>query len=221
MILSEKTLAILKNFASINQSILVRSGNTLKTISPEKNILAKVSVTESFANDFAIYDLGSFLGVISLFKNPEMIFEDDHMKITDGKNSVRYVYADPSIIVSAPDKDIKLPSTDVSFVVTEEQMASVLKAGNVIGVPDITFKGDGKVITMIAHDKKNPKSNEYVIEIGTTEDTFSVDYRSANFKFIQDEYTVSISQKMISSFEGKNGGVTYFVACETTSKFGA
>ena len=61
MKLSDKTLALLKNFAGINQSILVKQGSKLRTISIAKNILAEVEITEEFPRDFAIYDLNQFL----------------------------------------------------------------------------------------------------------------------------------------------------------------
>jgi hypothetical protein len=216
MQLSEDTIAILKNFASINQGILLREGNVLKTISPQKNIMAKAVVSENFPKEVAIYDLNRLLGVVSLFKSHDLDFTEHHIAIADGKNSVKYVYADPTVIVAAPAKEINLPSEEVSFTVTEEQMQAVLKAASVIGVPDVSFVGDGSTVVMKAHDKKNSSSNEYAIEIGDTDLVFSVDYKVENFKMISGDYEVSISKKLISKFKG---AVEYFVACESTSTF--
>lgn len=216
MQLSPETVAILKNFASINQSILLREGNVLKTISPQKNIMAKAVVSENFPKEVAIYDLNRLLGVVSLFKSHDLDFTENHIAIADGKNSVKYVYADPSIIVSAPAKEINLPSQDVSFTLTDDQMQQVLKAASVVGVPDISFVGDGSTLVMKAHDKKNSTSNEYAIEIGATDQTFAVDYKVENFKMVSGDYEVTISKKLISKFKGN---VEYFVACESTSTF--
>ena len=217
MQLSEETVAILKNFASINQSILLREGNVLKTIAPQKNIMAKAVVSETFPKEVAIYDLNRLLGVVSLFKSHDLDFTDNHIAIADGKNSVKYVYADPSIIVAAPAKEINLPSSDVTFTLTDANMQSVLKAASVVGVPDISFVGDGSKLVMKAHDKKNSTSNEYAIEIGDTDQTFAVDYKVENFKMVPSDYEVTISKKLISQFKGSV--VEYFVACESTSTF--
>ena len=48
MKLSDNALAILKNFAGINNSILVKEGNKLRTISVAKNILAEAEIKEEF-----------------------------------------------------------------------------------------------------------------------------------------------------------------------------
>lgn len=216
MQLSEATIAILKNFASINQSILFREGNVLKTISPQKNIIGKATVEETFPKEVAIYDLNRLLGVVSLFKNPNIEFMDNHISICDGKNSVRYVYADQSIIVFPPAKDVKFPSTDAEFAITEEQMSQVMKAAGVINLADISFVGDGKVLRMKAHDKKNPSSNEYSIELCETNQKFSVDFKVENFKMVTGNYNVRISRQLLSHF---SGAIEYYIACESTSKF--
>jgi len=41
MKISKRTLGILKNFATINQSIVISEGNTIETISNVKDIIAK------------------------------------------------------------------------------------------------------------------------------------------------------------------------------------
>ena len=66
MQLSKETLNLIKNFASINGSLMLKSGNKLATISEGKNVMAEVTITETFPSDFGIYDLHEFLGVTSL-----------------------------------------------------------------------------------------------------------------------------------------------------------
>lgn len=217
MKLSDETLAVLKNFSSINQSILIRSGNVLRTVSPQKTMMARVDVNESFPQEFAIFDLPKFLGVLSLFKEPEITFDTDFLTVGDGKNSVKYVFADPSIIVAAKDQEISLPSVDVTFKVTADQLQNVLKAAGVIGVDDVTFEGDGKVLKMVAHEKKNKSSNKYVLDLAETDLVFNVDFKVSNFKMLMGDYTVEISKKLISSFKSEKA--TYWVACESTSNF--
>lgn len=220
MKLSDTTLAILKSYQSINQSILIRPGNTLRSISPTKTLMAKIDVAENFDREFAIYDLGKLLGIISMFDDPDLIFEDKYITIKDGSNSVRYVYAAPETIVAAPDKEVKLPSVDAAFTLTAENISVALKAVGVLGVQDISIRGDGSTVSIVVHDKKNDSSNQYALEIGQTDSIFNADFKSDNFKMVSDDYEVSISSKMISQFEGKNTGANYWLACESTSSFG-
>lgn len=219
MILSEKTVAVLKNFAGINQSILIRKGNTIRSMAAQKTVMAKAEVTESFDRDFGIYDLNRFLGVLSMFKTPELVFEDSNILIRDGKNSLRYVYADASVITAAPDKDVKLPSVDVQFKLDANSFSSVLKAANVIGLPDITIRGaDGKLL-IVAEDSKNPSTNQFTIELGETDSDFNIIYKAEVLaKLASDDYEVSISKKLISSFVGATGS-TYWLGADSASKF--
>lgn len=219
MILSEKTVAVLKNFAGINQSILIRKGNVIRSMAAQKTVMAKAEVTESFDRDFGIYDLNRFLGVLSMFKTPELVFEDSNILIRDGKNSLRYVYADATVITAAPDKDVKLPSVDVQFKLDANSFSSVLKAANVIGLPDITIRGvDGKLL-IVAEDSKNPSTNQFTIELGETDSDFNIIYKAEVLaKLASDDYEVSISKKLISSFVGAAGS-TYWMGADSTSKF--
>ena len=91
MKLSDQTLTVLKNFAGINNSILVKQGTQLRTISVAKNILAEAAIDEDFPRDFAIYDLNQFLNGLSLHQDPEMDFkEETYLTIREGKRRVKY-----------------------------------------------------------------------------------------------------------------------------------
>ena len=116
MNLCDNTLGILKNFAGINNSILVKQGNQLRTMSVAKNILAEAQIEEDFPREFAIYDLNQFLNGLSLHQDPELDFtENTYLNIREGKRRVKYFYADPNVIVSPPEKEITLPTEDVCF----------------------------------------------------------------------------------------------------------
>ncbi len=100
MKLSDQTLVLLKNFSSINQSILFKEGNKLRTISVMKNILAEATVEEDFPKDFGIYDLNQFLNGLSLHNNPDLDFSNDgYAVIREGKSRSKYFFADPTVIV--------------------------------------------------------------------------------------------------------------------------
>ena len=157
MNLSEKTFNLLKNFSSINQSILFKQGNTLRTMSVMKNILAEADIEEDIPQDFAIYDLVRFLNGISLFEEPELDFTNDsHLTIRDGKSKrTKYFFADPSVIVAPPDKTLTLPTEDVSFVLDTNNLTQLLKAAAIYQLPDFSVVGEAGAVKLVVRDKKN------------------------------------------------------------------
>jgi hypothetical protein len=221
MKLSENTLTILKNFSGINQSILVKQGNTLKTISIAKNILAEAQITEEFSRDFAIYDLNQFLNGLSLHQDPDLDFSDDsHITIREGKRRVKYFYADPNVIVSPPEKQIKLPSQDVCFQLETGATEKLVKAAAVYQLPDISAIGGDGVIRLVVRDKKNDTSNEYSIVVGETDREFTFNFKVENLsKIISGAYDVVLSEKLLSQFTNTKYNLSYWIAMEPDSTF--
>lgn len=217
MKIDTNTINVLKNFAKINPSIVVQEGNTLKTISPSKTIMAKANVTTDFDKRFAIYNLDRFISTLSLFNDPELDFNDKYVKIYDSNKSTHYTYADESTIIKTPEKEIKLPSIDVTFKLTNDNLKDVEKAAGVLGLPEIVVVGDGKLINLQAADSKNPSGDVYSIEIGTTNKTFRAIFKSENIKIIPGDYEVNICSKGISCFKGKEA--EYWIAVEQSSTF--
>ena len=220
MKLSDKTISLLKNFSSINQSILFKEGNKLRTISVMKNILAEATVSEEFAKDFGVYDLNQFLNGLSLHQSPELDFKNDgYVVIREGKMRSKYFFADPNVIVTPPEKDITLPSEDVCFEVSTEQLDKLLKAAAVYQLPDISAVGEGGVIKLVVRDKKNDTSNDFAIVVGETEEQFSFNFKVENIKVLPGTYEVVVSKKLLSRFESKNHDLTYYIALEPDSTF--
>ena len=220
MKLSDKTIALLKNFSSINQSILVKEGNKLRTISVMKNILAEATVTEEFSKDFGVYDLNQFLNGLSLHQSPELDFKNDgYVVIREGKMRSKYFFADPNVIVTPPEKDITLPSEDVCFEISTEQLDKLLKAAAVYQLPDISAVGEGGVIKLVVRDKKNDTSNDFAIVVGETTNEFSFNFKVENIKVLPGTYEVVVSKKLLSRFESKNHDLTYYIALEPDSTF--
>jgi len=222
MKLTEKTLNLLKNFASINQSILFKKGSTLRTMSVMKNILAEADISEEVPQDFAIYDLVQFLNGISLYGDPELDFQNEsYLTIRDGKNHrTKYFFADPSVVVSPPEKSITLPSSDVSFVLDTNNLTSLLKASAIYQLPDLSAVGENGVVKLVVRDKKNDTSNDFSIVVGETEETFSFNFKVENIKILPGTYNVNISQKLLSRFVNENYNLTYYIALEPDSTFG-
>src|SRR6056300_1083386 len=220
MKLSDKTLTLLKNFSSINQSILVKEGSKLRTISVMKNILAEAEVTEEFDRDFAIYDLGQFLNGLSLHQNPELDFQNDsYLVIREGTSRAKFAFADPSVIVAPPEKAITLPSQDVCFQLESVQLQKLLKASSVYQLPDLAAVGDGETITLMVRDKKNDNSNEFALTVGKTDKTFEFNFKIENIKLIPGSYDVVISKKLLSKFTNHSYNLDYYIALEPDSTY--
>lgn len=217
MKISSKTLSILKNFSSINPSIAVNPGSTLKTISRGKTVLARADVTEVFERPFAIYNLSQFIACLSMFSDPEIEFHDSHAVIGDGRNSFVYYYVDRSVILSPPDKDIQIPAIDAEFKLETSDLNNVLKAMSILELPEIAIVGDGNAVTLQAVDSRNDSSNAFKIEVGATDKTFRAIFKSDNLKMAPDNYEVVLSAKGISKFVGTEA--TYFITIETSSTF--
>ena len=164
MKLSEKTLSFLKNFSTINQSILFKQGSKLRTISVMKNILAEVTIDEEAPKDFGIYDLSQFLNGLSLHNDPELDFANDgHVVIKEGRMRSKYYFADPNVIITPPEKPITLPSEDVAFELSTEQLDKLLKAAAIYQLPDLAVVGGEGVVKVLVRDKKNDTSNLVLI----------------------------------------------------------
>jgi len=187
-----------------------------------KNILAEADISEEIPQDFAIYDLVQFLNGISLYGDPQLDFENEsHLTIRDGKNHrTKYFFADPSVIVTPPDKTLTLPTEDVCFTLDTNNLTSLLKAAAVYQLPDLSAVGEAGVVKLMVHDKKNDTSNEYSVIVGETEDDFSFNFKVENIKILPGSYEVVISQKLLSRFVNENYNLTYFIALEPDSTFG-
>jgi len=221
MKLSESTLSLLKNFSNINQSILFKQGSKLRTISVMKNILAEATVDEELPKDFGIYDLNQFLNGLGLHQSPELDFENDgHVVIREGKMRSKYFFADPQVIITPPDKEITLPTEDVSFELSTQQLDKLLKAAGIYQLPDLAVIGEAGVVKLIVRDKKNDTSNTFAVTVGETDKVFSFNFKIENIKILPGTYEVVVSQKLLSKFTNKDCDLRYYIALEPDSTFG-
>ena len=220
MKLSDSTISLLKNFSTINQSILFKQGTRLRTISVMKNILAEATIAEEFPKDFGIYDLNQYLNGLALHNNPELNFEDDnYVVIKEGRSRSKYFFADPSVIITPPEKSIELPSEDVTFDLSTDQLDKLLKAAAIYQLPDLAVVGGNGVVKVVVRDKKNDTSNDFAITVGETDATFSFNFKVENIKILPGTYSVVVSQKLLSRFTNKNQDLVYYIALEPDSTF--
>lgn len=215
MKISSDTLSVLKNFSAINQSVLLRPGNTIRTISPQKTIMAQAEVADNIDGSAAIYDLSRFLATINLMKDAEVEFGEDRFNIASGGKRVSYTYAAESMIVTPPDREIKIPDPDAVVSVTWEDIDSVIRAAGVLGLGEIGFSSDGKTVTMSAVSMKNKSSDRYDVVVSEVEtEPFSGMYiKTENLRLLPRDYTVSLSSKGMAHFKASD--VQYWVAIES------
>ena len=219
MNLSNDTKEVLKNFSSINQNLMVNSGNVIGTMSAMKNIVAKATIPDTFQNEFAIYDLNEFLSALSLFKKPSLNFSEKSVKLDEegGGSSLNYFFSDPSIVTS-PKTDITMPSVDVEFTFTQDTFNQIMKASAVLGTPDVEVKGTvGGDINLVVTDRKNDTSNDFSMKVGeNSSSTFSHFFKVENLKLLNGDYKVQVSNKGISHFKNASKDIEYFIALEAS-----
>ena len=226
MNLSNETVSVLKNFSTINQNLVIKGGNSISTISAQKNIIAKATVKETFPQDFAIYDLNEFLAALSLFEKPDLEFRDDFVVITENGVSSTYWYSDPSVVTTTT-KDITMPEPEVTFSLTNSLLSNVQKAAAVISVPDMVLEAMsvGKAVLKVT-DKKNSTANDYAVGIDVSnEDGKDLPYKFwfkvENLKLLSGTYNVAVSSKNISHFVNSSVDIHYWIALEPESKYDA
>ena len=223
MKLSDHTVDVLKNFATINQNLVIKQGSTLTTMSAMKNIVAKAEVEESFDKEVAIYDLNEFLASISLFTNPVLEFNEGFVTIKEEnnpKNSLKYFYSDPSVVTS-PNKTITMPSKEVSFKLNGENLNKLKRAAGVIQAPDLVLEKKNTDVFLTVKDKKNDTANTFSIDVDTVADgsDFKFFFKVENLKLMDGDYDVDISSKNISHLASSNKDVEYWVALEPESSY--
>ena len=218
MKLSEATTNVLKNFSDINQNILVKQGNKLNTMSTMKNIIGEAKIEESFEREFGIYDLNEFLGVMSLGKDPDLLFEDESfVKVKSGNSTTKYFFSDPSILVTTPES-FTPPETDCTFRISQEELIAVHKACAVLQLPDVVIRNDNGIAVIVATDLKNTTSHEHRIELNSIEFDAEFHFKIDNLKMISGGYDMSVaSDKNVSRWTHQTKQIEYWIALEATS----
>lgn len=223
MKLSNETLNVLKNFAGINSGLEFKSGNKLTTISSTKTVLAKATLKDDFPQDFCIYDLNQFLSVHSLGKDTELDFDTNNVIFKSGRSKTKYRMTAKNMIVSPPDKELKLPSIDGSFTLKEEDLVQALKNAAVLQSPNLAFESNGTKVSVTVFNAKDDSAHTNTIEIGdaTNDKVFKAVFLAENFKMIHSTYNVDISKAGLAHFKNETGDLEYYIAIEAKdSKFG-
>ena len=221
-VLSDDTINVLKNFATINPNLVFTPGQKVKTISESKTILAQADITEDMPKEFGIYDLNEFLSVYNLVEQPTLTFEDKSVLINGANNQVvRYFFSETEILTT-PQKDIQMPDAELGFTLTDDILNQIRKAAAVLGHTELSLKGDNGVITASVVDTKDTTSNSFSYELdrdNACKNDFNFIVSIPNLKLLPGDYFVSISSKLISNWTNNNYPIEYFIALEKNSSF--
>ena len=224
MELSDRTLNVLKNFSGINQNLIIRSGNTIRTISEARNVLGTVIVDEQFPQDFGIYDLNEFIGVLGLVDTPRLKFRDEYVTVGDsvGRSKVKYFFSAEDTLTTSQ-KDITMPDPDVSFVLTNDTLNKLKRAASTLGHNEVSITGKDGVLSLSVVDSQNSTSNTFSIDVDgefKPDVNFNFIINIGNLKILPGDYEVQISSKLITQFKNREVNVTYWIALEKSSTFG-
>jgi len=223
MKLSTETISLLKNFASINQGIYFRKGNTIKTVSDHKNILAEAKVSENFEVDFGVYDLNNFLSVITLHKDePEFTFDEKQAVISgnNGRSKINYRFCEPSMLVLPPDKELIMPEPEISFTLSQEDLEWIIRAAGVLSSPNIAVQSNGSKISIVTFDSSNDAAHTDALEVSDGNgDSFKMVFKTENLRMVPGSYHVTISSEGVSNFKNVNKELQYWITTESGSTF--
>lgn len=223
MKLSNDTLTVLKNFASINKNIMLKKGKTLKTISGGKNVIAEAIISEEIPTDFGVYDLNEFLSILSLHKDDAVLnFDSENILISGqkGRSKTKYRFCPANLIVAAPEKAVAMPDPEISFELTADDFDWVMRAANVLSSPNIIIESDGSTVYVTTTDVTNSSTHTDSLEIANgTGDSYRMIFKTENIKNLSGGYDVKISSKGISNFKHKTLNIQYWIATEAGSTY--
>jgi hypothetical protein len=221
MKLSKDTIALLKNFASINPNLVITPGNTIKTITEAKSILASATIAESFTQTLGIYDLNEFVSALSLVEDPDVTVEEATVVISGSNTTVRYRLADPEILTK-PTKNVTMPPADVKVTLTADVLNKVRKGASVLGHVSVSLRSENGSIALAVVDPKNTAANSYIVDLGVKTDAkFNFDFLLTNLRFVDGDYVLEVSSRLISKWSATSSDLSYLVALEKTSAYSA
>ena len=216
MKLSENTLAVLQNFASINSGVVLSAGKGQRTISPEKSILVEATLDDDIPTQFGIYDLNQFLGNLTTLRNPELTFNKDTVTLDDGELSFDYRACSANLIITPPEKELVLKSVDVTFALPNDTLQKLLKVATMNSLPNLSVVGKNGELLLKIHERANDTSNSGTIKIGEyAGQDFTASFKTDNLKLLPNDYNVEIQKGAFAKFENATKTLKYFIALET------
>lgn len=217
MKLSKSTIAILKNFATINGGIQFVEGNEIRVAAIDKSVMGIATVEETFPVEFALYDLNQFLSVLTMFDEPELEFHDDYLIIKQGRQRVKYFYTDSDNIVAAP-YTLELEGDGGALFVSADQLEALTKASSLMKLTDFAMVKDGDGIQLIVEDGDQDSNNEFTIDVEfeVDIDDFELQLKMKSLNFVKMDYEISfVDDNQFLIFENSDNNLKYYVAVQS------
>jgi hypothetical protein len=216
MKLSEQTLAVLKNFATINSGVVLKPGKVQKTISAEKSILVEAELEDITDHEFGIYDLNQFLGNIITLKNPNLDFGEQTVVMTDEDGTkMDYRACAAELVISPPTKELTLDSPDVVFDLSNSTFVKLMRLGAMNALPNLTIAGKDGELKASVHEKNNDTSNMASTTIGAwSGEDFTASFKTELLKMLPDDYKVEIKLGGFAKFSSTTKNLVYFISLE-------
>jgi len=218
MKLSTDTINVLKNFATINQNVRIHPGSTISTISPGKDVFARAAVAETFPREFNIYDLNSFLALLTLMEDQDIDFGDRSLTVSKDGGKFEYYYAEPTVIV-APEAGKNIPvEPHFEFDMTKAEVEMLNKAAAITSAKNVILKSVQGQVTLTMGDSTTPNSNNYTRTVGTSEYSFNCILPVERLKLVPDAYHITLSKLKFLHFKHATKDLAYWLALEPASE---
>jgi len=212
--MDKQTLAVLKNFSTINQGITVKAGNGLETISIDGSIYSTFTLGNDdteFPLEFSIYDLHGFLSIVTLYDDPTFKFQDDYMLIGPESEEYKYHYSEPSII-DTPPEEINFPEVDLTFFLGSEKLSKLMKFANVSGADTIRFTKVDNMVVATTFDREGASENEFNLHIDQyTGQDFDAVVDIDKLKVMSGSYTIGVKDGLFIKMASDTQNITYFI----------
>jgi hypothetical protein len=237
IILEERTLEVLKNFAALNPGLVVEGGNVIRTITERiKTVSARVVVPQPFPVPFAIFDLKRFLGAVAMFSKPKITFDRGHVTVTEAEETetsgleIVYPLTTPDC-VDHPKKDPSIQPT-FTFPVSKDHFKLFTKFEKGLELPNIilTAAGEGQKVYLGGADAAMPgkaRVGGRMVVAESAPSAFRLVWAVEDWnKVMPDDYQVGIELRnggAIAQFVGAGGDVNYWIPTRITDdrQFGA
>jgi hypothetical protein len=210
---SEYTLTALKNFSTINPSLIIKAGNVQKTINADNTILVESEFEDSFPLEFGIYDLNQFLGNITTLNNPKLDFNDKSVIMSDGDLKLNYYFCSTNLIKAPPNKELKMDQVDAKFVLPNNALQKLMRLAAMNNLPHLSIVGKNGELSAVVHDISNDTSNSVTSKIADYDGAeFVAPFQIENFKIIPDDYDAEIKTKGFMKLTSRTRKTKYFIA---------
>ncbi|AHY25304.1 sliding clamp, DNA polymerase accessory protein [Serratia phage PS2] len=219
MKLSKETLAILKIFSGINSSIVLKPGSFIMTKTVNNVVFAEANIDDVIDEELAIYELSSFLNLVSLVgDDAELTLDGEDIVISAGKTRVFYRAANASTIVT-PKNRLTMPVANVIFELSADQMQQILRTSRAQNGDVLSIASDDNKIVIRGFNRAIDKDCLRPLFSVETADWDGPDFdfrlNMANMHMKEADFKILISSKGAVKFESDK--ISYVVATEATS----